>query len=267
MKVLPVASAWIAIDDRITAVPQRPAGPQDAEMMIRKLRVNTRLREDDVSALRRLSVQVRQIEAGSLIVREGDHPQYCCFLLDGLACRSKIAETGKRQIVSFHIPGDMPDLQSLFLETMDHDLTAMSTAKLGFVSHHALLEVAKARWSVAQALWRDTLVDAAVFREWIVNLAARSAPARLAHLMAELRERFAAVGLVAGQQFALPITQVDLADALGLTPVHVNRVIRELRGDGVLDVRRKMVSLTDAAKVAKMGGFNDRYLHKGQRDT
>lgn len=160
----------------------------------------------------------------------------------------------------------MPDLQSLFLETMDHDLTAMSKAKLGFVSHYALLEVAKARWSVAQALWRDTLVDAAVF-EWIVNLAARSAPARLAHLMAELRERFAAVRLVAGRQFALPITQVDLADALGLTPVHVNRVIRELRGDGVLDVRRKMVSLTDAAKVAKMGGFNDRYLHKGQSDT
>ena len=104
----------------------------DAEMMIRKLRVNTRLSGDDVSALNSLPIHTRQFSAGSPIVSEGDRPTRCCFLLEEFACRSKVAETGKRQIVSFHIPGDLPDLQSLFLQTMDHNVTAMSDANLGF---------------------------------------------------------------------------------------------------------------------------------------
>jgi len=118
------------------------------------------------------------------------------------------------------------------------------------------------RPAIARALWRETLVDAAIFRAWIVNLGARSASARLAHLLAELRQRLAAVGLAADDEFEFPITQAELGEALGITAVHVNRVISHFRNSGVLDIRRNRVRLKDFERLAEIGGFNELYLHQ-----
>src|SRR5689334_16571652 len=138
-----------------------------SEMMIRRLRINSKLSEDDAAALRSLSTHVKEYPEDTHVVREGERTTHCCVILSGFAYRAKVADDGKRQILSFHPAGDMPDLQGLFLERMDHDLVTLSRARLGFVEHRAIRQLIEARPSIAQALWRETLVDAAMFRAWI----------------------------------------------------------------------------------------------------
>jgi len=232
------------------------------EMMIRRLRVNSRLSDDDVAALRSLRVQVKEFPEEALVVREGERATHCCVILRGFAYRAKVAENGKRQILSFHPAGDMPDLQGLYLDRMDHDLVTLSRAHIGFIEHRAIHQLIQVRPSIVQALWRETLVDAAVFREWIVSLGTRTAAGRMAHLIAELRQRLTAIGLAAEDEFEFPITQSRLAEALGLSAVHVNRVLQSFRAAGVLDIQKNMVKLSDIEKLVEIGGFNDTYLHQ-----
>ncbi|WP_225117836.1 Crp/Fnr family transcriptional regulator [Bradyrhizobium sp. BRP22] len=233
-----------------------------SEMMIRRLRVNSKLSEDDVSALRSMRVQVKEFAEETVVVHEGERATHCCVILSGFAYRAKVAENGKRQILSFHPAGDMPDLQGLFLDRMDHDIVTLSRARLGFIEHRAVHQLIEARPSIVQALWRETLVDAAVFREWIVSLGTRTAAGRMAHLIAELRQRLTAIGLAADDEFEFPITQSRLAEALGLSAVHVNRVLQSFRAEGVLDIQKNMVKLSDIEKLVEIGGFNDTYLHQ-----
>jgi len=230
--------------------------------LIRKLRTTTDLDDDDIAAIERLPMVPRDIPAQEAIVREGDRPGQSCLLVEGFACRSKTADQGRRQILSIHIAGDIPDLQSLHLKVMDHDVTTLCRCKVAFIPHDALRSLCRERPAVAEALWRETLVDAAVFREWIVNVGRRPAPQRLAHLISELRERLRLVGLSTDDEFQLPMTQLDLADALGLTPVHVNRVLQVLRKDGLLEFRRQVVSLSDADRLMRLGDFDSLYLHQ-----
>src|SRR5215208_2926793 len=232
------------------------------EAMIRKLRNNTNLDADDIEAIRALPVYIKQLPANTAIVREGDKPSQSCLMIDGYSVRAKTANEGRRQILSIHIAGDIPDLQSLHLHVMDHDVTTLCRCKVAFIPHDALRSLCRERPAVAEALWRETLVDAAVFREWIVNVGRRPAPQRLAHLISELRERLRLVGLSTDDEFQLPMTQLDLADALGLTPVHVNRVLQVLRKDGLLEFRRQVVSLSDADRLMRLGDFDSLYLHQ-----
>ncbi|MCA6122038.1 Crp/Fnr family transcriptional regulator [Bradyrhizobium sp. WSM 1704] len=225
------------------------------EMMIRKLRLHSELPNENIEALRSIVTPVKNMPEDSVIVREGDLSTQCCVIMSGFAYRSKVSETGKRQILSFHIAGDMPDLQGLPLKLMDHDLTTLSPAQVGFINHEALERVLVSRPALARALWRETLVDASLFRQWIVNLGTRSAAGRMAYLIAELRQRLGAMGLVANEQFDFPITQSKLADALGLSVVHVNRVLQTFRAEGVLDLRRSVVTLGDLEKIIELGGF------------
>ncbi len=232
------------------------------EMMIRRLRVNTDISDDDALALRGLPSTIRDVPEGTVFIREGDRPSQCCVIMSGFAFRSKVTEEGKRQILSFHPAGDMPDLHGLLLERMDHDLTTLSRARLAFIDHRHINKLIEARPSVGRALWRETLVDAAIFRQWIVNLGTRTAPARMAHLVAELRQRLSAVGLAADDEFEFPITQSELAEALGLSSVHVNRVIQSFRAAGVLDIKGNRVRLKDIERLVEIGGFNELYLHQ-----
>src|SRR3954465_11532867 len=197
---------------------------QATERLLRKLQLSTLLDADDVKAIERLPVMLKEVAAHSAIVREGERPAQCCLLINGFLCRSKTTDAGKRQIMSIHIAGEIPDLQSLHLHVMDHDLTTLSRSTLGFISHDAIRVLTRERPRVADALWRETLIDAAVFREWIVNVGRRPAVVRLAHLLAEIGTRLQCMGLATDDRFELPMTQLDIADALGLTPVHVNRV-------------------------------------------
>jgi CRP-like cAMP-binding protein len=232
------------------------------EMMTRRLRVHSKLSGDDEAALRSLPAQIKELPEETVFVREGERATHCCVIMSGFAYRAKVAENGKRQILSFHPAGDMPDLQGLFLERMDHDLVTLSRARVGFIGHRSIQQLIATRPSIMQALWRETLVDAAVFREWIVSLGTRTAAGRMAHLIAELRRRLTAIGIEADDEFEFPITQSKLAEALGLSAVHVNRVLQALRAEGVLDIQKNMVKLRDIEKLAEIAGFNDVYLHQ-----
>jgi len=235
---------------------------QATECLLRKLQISRSLDADDIKAIERLPVIVRDAGPRSSIVREGERPVQCCLLVEGFACRSKTTDAGKRQILSIHIAGEIPDLQSLHLEVMDHDLTTLSRSTVGFISHDALRVLTRERPIVAEALWRETLIDAAMFREWIVNVGRRSAVVRLAHLLSEIATRLRRKGLAAEDRFELPMTQLDIADALGLTPVHINRVVQELRRAGLLELRKHSVFLPDLPRLRELGDFDDLYLHQ-----
>jgi CRP-like cAMP-binding protein len=235
---------------------------QATERLLRKLQLSTLLDADDVKAIERLPIMVKEVAAHNPIVREGERPVQCCLLIDGFLCRSKTTDAGKRQILSIHITGEIPDLQSLHLHVMDHDLTTLSRCTVGLIPHDALRTLTRERPTVAEALWRETLIDAAVFREWIVNVGRRAAVVRLAHLLAEIGTRLQAMDLAPGDRFELPMTQLDIADALGLTPVHVNRVVQELRREGLLELRKHSVSLPDLPRLKELGDFDDLYLHQ-----
>jgi len=232
------------------------------EALILKLRNNTNLDKDDIGAIKTLPMSVKKLPGRTSIVAEGDRPAHCCLMIDGFAIRSKTTDEGRRQILSIHIPGDIPDLQTLHLKVMDHDFRTLSPCTIGYIPHDALRTLTRARPMIAEALWRETLVDSSIFREWIVNVGRRPAAQRLAHLLLELRERLAVVGLADSRQYELPMTQSDLADALGLTSVHVNRVMQALRADGVLDMKKFTVKLGDAEKLMAIGDFNQLYLHQ-----
>jgi CRP-like cAMP-binding protein len=237
---------------------------QATERLIRKLQISNALEADDLKAIERLPMIANDLPAHTAIVREGERPVQCCLLIDGFACRSKTTDAGKRQMLSIHISGDIPDLQSLHLHVMDHDLTTLSRCTVAFISHDALRAITRERPVIAAALWRETLIDAAVFREWIVNVGRRAAVNRLAHLLAEIGTRLQAMGYATGNRFELPMTQLDLADALGLTPVHVNRVVQELRRAELLELRKYSVFLPDLPRLKELGDFDDLYLHQSE---
>jgi CRP-like cAMP-binding protein len=221
------------------------------DFMIRKLRHTTELDDADIVDVLRLAVTVKDVPADTPIIREGDKPFNCCLLIKGYCVRSKTTEQGKRQILSVHIPGDMPDLQSLHLPVMDHELRTLSTSTIGYVSHTSIRALARSRPLVAEALWRQTLLDAVLFRDWIVNIGRRSAEQRLVHLFIELYQRLAVVGLVHNETYDLPMTQTDLADATGLTPVHVSRVLKSLREHGLIQMRRSVVTIGNASQLSE----------------
>lgn len=230
--------------------------------LFRRLTTVTGLDDADIAAIRALPINVRHWEAGRTVVSDGSRPTECVLVIEGFCVRAKTTVTGQRQILSIHIPGEIPDLQSLHLHRVDHDLIAVAPSTLGFISHAALRALTRANPNVAEVLWRDTLIDAAIFREWIVNVGQRPAGSRLAHTVVELRRRLAVTGRAAGDTFDMPLTQEQISEALGITPVHANRIIRQLRDDGIVDISRGRVTVLDEAKLAELAQFDDRYLHQ-----
>jgi CRP-like cAMP-binding protein len=229
--------------------------------LIRKLDSIAQLTPEEKAAILRLPLSLRTLPGGRDIVSEGDTPSECCLLVEGLACRYFLTAEGKRQILSFHIAGDIPDLQSLHIEVMDHSLATLVPCKLAFIRHDALRTLIRAHPRLGDLFWRDTLIDAAVFRQWMVSMGRRSAYSHMAHVLCELLVRLRAVHLVEDHAFQLPVTQVDLADALGLSPVHVNRVLQELRGNGLITLRGGAVHVLNWEGLKAAGDFDPTYLH------
>lgn len=229
--------------------------------LFQRLQTTTNAGPDDLLALQTLPYTLRNYRVNQTVIREGDRPSECCLIVEGFCIRSKTIADGKRQILSIHLPGDLPDLQNLHLTTMDHDLVALSDCTLAFVGHAVLKDLIRTRPTVGDIFWRDTLLDAAVFREWIVNVGQRAAHSRLAHLIVELRERLRLIGRVAGNTFAMPLTQEQLGEAMGVTSVHTNRIIRQLRIDGVLEFQRGSVTILNERKLQELAQFDGRYLH------
>ena len=230
--------------------------------LLRRLQSVSGLDDADVAAIRTLPIAVRHWEAGRAVVSDGERPTDCCLIIEGFCVRAKTTVSGQRQILSIHIAGDIPDLQSLHLHRMDHDLITLVPSTLGFISHTSMRALTRSRPNVAEVLWRDTLIDSAIFREWIVNVGQRPATSRLAHVVLELRERLAVIGRARGDTFEMPLTQEQVGEALGITPVHANRIIKQLRDERIVDISRGRVTVLDEAKLEELGQFDDLYLHQ-----
>ena len=236
--------------------------PSAHDRLIRRLEsITTKLSDDDKGALRRLPLHLKQVSAREDIVSEGDRPSQCCLLVEGLLHRYKSLANGTRSVLAYHIPGDIPDLQSLFLHTLDHTIGAVTDSQIATIPHSALYELIDTRPTVMAALWRETLIDAAIFREWIVNASARPARPRLAHLFCEHFDRLRSVGLAERNGFNLPMTQTELGHATGMSAVHVNRSMQELRAAGLIATENNFVRILDWPQLQKVGGYENRYLH------
>jgi CRP-like cAMP-binding protein len=229
---------------------------------IRKLERSGPLAAADREALAALPLTVREVKAASYLVREGDRPEHCCILLDGYAHRHKLTKEGSRQIVSIHMTGDLIDLQQVLLDRADHNVQTLTRATLGTVSIEAMKNLARAHPRIAEAFWRDCLIDASIFREWVLNVGRREAPARIAHLLCEFGTRSEAAGLSVCGRFELPMTQEQLADATGMTPVHVNRTLQYLGAQGLIERKMRSIYVADWQRLKRVAGFHEAYLHE-----
>ena len=238
-----------------------PTSSHDAHPIIAKLESILTLTEEEKAAILRLPMQVVTLRSDQDIVREGDRPTRSCALLEGFACTYKVTYGGKRQIMAFHIAGDIPDLQSLHLTTLDNSVQTITPCRVGFIQHEHLHELCHAQTRLAGAFWRETLVDGAIFREWMLNVGRREAYGRLAHLLCEMVSRLRAVGLVQDNTCELPITQSELGDALGISTVHVNRTLQDLRAAGLISLKGGTLSVLDWDGLKHAGEFDPTYLH------
>ena len=229
--------------------------------VIRKLDRLAKLDQADHDAIRALPFTVKTAPAHHYLVREGDTAASCCVLLRGYACRHKTTSSGGRQIVSFHIPGDILDLQHLLLSRADHNLQAITEIGYAMVSAADIKRLAQERPAVNEALWRDTLIDASIFREWVLNVGRRDARTRIAHMLCEFAARRDAADLGPPERFELPMTQEQIADATGLTPVHVNRMLHELARDGMIARDKREVVIHDWMRMCRLADFDPNYLH------
>ncbi len=239
-----------------------PASKDAGELLVRKLSNIGELSGKHCEALRRLEAVRTSVDAHTDIVREGDRPTSLTLLLHGLCCRYKLVSDGKRQITSFHISGDVPDLPSLLLAVADYNVCSLAPSQLAMIPHAVMLALFDQHPDLARLFWRGTLIDAAIFREWMVGIGRRSAFTRVAHLFCELIVRMQAVGLSSGYRIDLPLTQTDIADALGLSTVHVNRTLQEIRAAGLIELCRGTLVALDWKGLCDAGEFDQTYLHR-----
>jgi CRP-like cAMP-binding protein len=235
--------------------------------LIRKMESVFTLTEDERQALETLPMQVMVIKDDQDIVRMGDRPSRSCLILSGFAATYKVTAGGKRQIVSFAIAGDIPDLQSLHLKTLDTSIATISTCRVGFIQHEALRNICLLYPRIGAAFWRETLIDAAIFREWVMNVGQREGVSRMAHVLCELLVRLRAVDLVEDHVCDLPITQGEFADAVGFTPVHVNRVLQQMRAEGLIETQGTRLRIPDWDRLKEVGEFDPTYLHLVREDA
>ncbi|MCL7999827.1 Crp/Fnr family transcriptional regulator [Brucella sp. 21LCYQ03] len=195
------------------------------------------------------------------LVQTGDHPNRCISIVSGLATTSKTTRAGKRQFAAIHVAGDIPDLMSLHLEKMDCDIRTSTDCEIESVEHEDLRILCARHPRLAFALWKITLSDAAIMREWVINLASRPALARLAHFYCEMFVRLDSAGLVRGPSCKLPLTQDDLSDLIGLSAVHINRTLQVLRSSGFITFNDYQLTILNWKKLVYLANFDDTYLH------
>jgi CRP-like cAMP-binding protein len=234
----------------------RPLAP-----LVDRLERLSPLSEAERESLLSLPHSIRSLAASSHVVRDGDRVESCTILLSGFAYRYKITGEGARQIISVHIAGELLDLQHSFLAVADHSIQLLTDAVVAVIPRQAVRDLVLGERGIGRALWIDTLIDASIFREWVVNVGRRNSRARVAHILCEIFLRLQAAGLVRGQRYLLPMTQEQLADAVGLTSVHVNRVLRQLAEEGLISRDRRTIAIEDWGRLKRTGDFNERYLH------
>lgn len=228
----------------------------------RKLQTFTPLAHNDVRALQDICNVVRTYPPRRDLIREGDASGPVLAILDGWACRYKLVPGGGRQITAFLLPGDVCDTHVGVIDTIDYSLCTLTAARVAFVPRDGLDHYLGRRPEIAHAFWKMQLVDESILRSWIVNMGRRTAIERIAHLMCELHVRARVIATDGQNHCPMPLTQIVLADALGLTPVHVNRVLRILKATGIMTVGAGTLTIAEFAELAAIAGFDGNYLHR-----
>jgi CRP-like cAMP-binding protein len=231
-----------------------------ANLFIQKLGSLVELSAADIAAIAKITAAPRDYAPRQDLIREGDRPGPVFIVLEGWVCRYKILPSGTRQIMAFLLPGDACDLHVGILDQMDHGLQALTESKVAQIGGEQMEALMDAHPTIARAMYKAQLVDEGTLRSWIVSMGRRSSLARVAHLMCELYLRASTAD--GDAEVALPISQVVLADALGMTPVHVNRVLRDLRIAGAMSISRGALRISDPVKLIQIAGFDENYLHR-----
>ena len=241
---------------------QRRTNLSTLEPLVEKLAYRAELNSDDRAAIRALPFALRTMERGQFVVRERDIAKQSCLMLSGYSVRSKHVATGDRQIVAIHMKGEMVDLQNSMLKVADHSVQMLTHGRIAMIPREEVVRLTLERPKVGHAMWIDTLVDASIFREWIANVGRRDARTRVAHLLCEFALRLKSAGLGQEATYELPMTQEQLADATGLTGVHVNRTLKALEKDGLIQrPTARSIHIGDWHKLADAGDFDSNYLH------
>lgn len=241
--------------------PPRKADGHPLQLLVRRLEQHAALGPSDREAILALPHTLRTLDPSSYMIREGDRPVQCAVLVSGFAYRQKLTGDGQRQIVALHIPGEPLDFQNLFLDESDHSVQTLTRAELAFIQRSDIQKLARAVPAVGHAILVMILVEASVFREWVLNVGRRDARTRMAHVLCEFAIRLDAQGLSEDHGYELPMTQEQFADAVGLTAVHVNRTLKTLEAEGLIVRNRRHVSFPDWERLREVGDFNQRYLH------
>jgi CRP-like cAMP-binding protein len=205
--------------------------------------------------------RIKEVPADEDLVREGDRPTESTLLLEGMAARYKLLRNGKRQITALHIAGDFVDLHSFLQKKMDHSIVTLTPCKVGLVPHTSLREITEKHLHLGRLLWLNTVIDAAIHREWLVAMGRRPALNQLAHLLCELFLRLQTVGLTQDMSFELPLTQGELGDVLGLSTVHVNRIVQQLRAKELVTWRGETVTIEDWPRMQELAEFDPTFLN------
>ena len=230
-------------------------------ILIRKLEEHSRLSAEDRSVIMSLSHVVRDLESDEDLIRQGDDPSVSALVTSGMVARYHLLPNGRRQYLSFHLTGDMPDSQALFIDEMDHAVCALGPASVALIGHKDLLAAFKRRPSVSFAIWRETLIDAAIFREAITNNSARTRTTRMAHLFCELFYRARASHLADEGTVVVPISLVQLGETLGMSIATVNRTLNEVRKSRTMEFQRGVLQIRNWDRLTKIAQFNPSYLH------
>lgn len=220
-----------------------------------------RLDPEERKAIEASILELRRVEARRIVVRRETPLDVSLYLVEGVMCRYLDNRKGHRQLLSIQLPGDFVDLHGYPLKALDHDVATLTGAQAAVIPHVELDRVIAARPALARKLWFSTLLDAALHREWIFKLGRLPAQGRVAHFLCETELRLRAVGLSDGAAFDLALTQTDLAEICGLTSIHVNRVLRDLRERGLCTLRGGVVTLHDRAGLARLGEFDPAHLY------
>jgi CRP-like cAMP-binding protein len=241
--------------------PDHPTATQVLNLLVETLARHSSLTNADERAMRRLHPRVRHLDRSADIVRQGDRPRYAVMVISGMLARYHTRASGERQYLSLHIAGDLPDLQSLFLGIMDHSVCALDEAYIACFPHAEILSLVKRTPSAALALWRHTLIDAAIFRQSITSLGRRGAAARVAHLFCEQFTRARAVGSAAAWSCPFPLSQSQIGQVVGLSLPSVHRATQVLRKEKCADVRSGELHILNWQRLSHHAGFDPTYLH------
>ncbi|TFW11717.1 Crp/Fnr family transcriptional regulator [Brevundimonas intermedia] len=228
--------------------------------LVEKLSLRDRISPEEIEALQKALEPPKTVAASSDIVREHTRPLHSTLLISGFSARYSTLEDGARQITEINVAGDFIDLHSLLMKQMDHGVVALTECIIAEAPHSGLIDITERHPHLTRLLWLDTIIDAAIHRQWLVAMGRRSGLGHLAHLVCELYLRLQAVGQTGDLTFDLPLTQATLGDALGLSTVHVSRLISELRGEGVIHWSNGQIDILDWHRLAEIAEFDPTYL-------